>query len=407
MIQLQKLTSRNILLLAALLLVITGGTATALADADGDGVRNIHEVTEGTNPTIADSDGDGLTDGRELYTHNTDPTDPDTDDDGLTDGREHNVLGTDPLSADTDGDGLSDSDELNKFGTDPTDPDTDDDGRSDGDEITAAERKSPDIDQDNDGLTNIEERAVYQTNVTNADTDGDGLLDGIEVADAEPHGTTNPLRKDIFLEVDTVPNAELPVDDIAALKQTFDSAPVENPGGESGINLHVVTSEEPVPYDETTETYEHYDILREEFDNKGLGFWHVLITNEIQVSYTNASIGGTYSRGDYGVLIQQQQNGATGSTVLHELGHALGLTTEKFSGIDTTRFNGTTYPSVMNYHSVPSCDGKHVNTSCDPRYIYYNYSDGSASENDFNDWGFIEDQMRTPPTDKLNETATE
>lgn len=65
-------------------------------DDDGDFLLSDLEATLGTDPEVADSDGDGLRDGHEVNFHLTDPTNPDSDGDGDNDGWEVDV-GLDPL----------------------------------------------------------------------------------------------------------------------------------------------------------------------------------------------------------------------------------------------------------------------------------------------------------------------
>ena len=87
----------------------------ALADADGDGLRNT--VAGGIDPDDSkiDSDGDGLTDRYELEHRSVgyilSPIQRDTDSDGLTDYQEAH-LGTNPGVADSDNDGLLDGEEV-------------------------------------------------------------------------------------------------------------------------------------------------------------------------------------------------------------------------------------------------------------------------------------------------------
>ena len=70
----------------------------AQEDKDGDGLSNLEEFKQGTNPALADSDGDGLKDASELSTHHTNPLLADSDGDGLNDNVEI-LTGTDPLKA--------------------------------------------------------------------------------------------------------------------------------------------------------------------------------------------------------------------------------------------------------------------------------------------------------------------
>ncbi|MEA2033519.1 MAG: binary toxin-like calcium binding domain-containing protein [Euryarchaeota archaeon] len=98
---------------------------TTNSDSDGDGLRDVDEISKGTNLNHVDSDYDGLSDGDEVHEYETDPTKRDTDGDGLLDSEE--VFGTygvvtDPTKVDTDGDGISDGEEILGFGFVPIEP---------------------------------------------------------------------------------------------------------------------------------------------------------------------------------------------------------------------------------------------------------------------------------------------
>lgn len=111
------------------------------------------------------------------------------------------------------------------------------------------------VDTDNDGLEDARE-AMLGTDPNNPDTDGDRLLDGWEAfgmvpsfggatANAQPVPIpgANPLRKDVFVEVDWMRDAghthEFRRAAIDRVEDAFTRAPVFNPSGEFGLNIHV------------------------------------------------------------------------------------------------------------------------------------------------------------------------
>ena len=115
-----------------------------------------------------------------------------------------------------------------------------------------------DRDSDGDGLPDRVE-ASLGTDPYKADTDGDGLLDSWEAqgfVPAEP-GTAraqpvplpgaNALRRDIYVEADWMRDAthshEFRRNAISRVEDAFTRAPVNNPSGEMGVNIHIDTGQ--------------------------------------------------------------------------------------------------------------------------------------------------------------------
>jgi hypothetical protein len=354
------------------------------SDTDGDDLSDGAEVSEhGTNPRVADTDADGLNDGAELHDHGTDPTDSDTDGDGLNDGAEIEHE-TDPTVADTDGDGLDDSAEVNLHETDPLQSDTDGDGLDDSPEVHEYRTDPAVADTDADGLDDGAEINEYETNPIDRDTDGDGLPDGAEVHNSERYPGADPLRTDVYVEVDRMEGTELPDREAERIVDRYADAPVKNPDGSAGIALHFVESE-TVPATEPLEQSLARDAgLRkykdEYFENDGYGYHYLLIAKDIE------DAGGYAYRGQMAAT-HYDFRGATGYVVMHELGHSVGLSSRDFDGIDSEKYSHHEYPSVMNYNVGAG---------------EYKYSDGTAGPNDFDDWAHIASQMYTPSTEKLD-----
>lgn len=108
-----------------------------LRDVDGDGLREVEEVSIGTDSLISDTDEDGLSDGKEQIDYKSNPLEVDTDGDGIDDSTEItegydilvpendkdgdgliDVMDPIPDSADYDEDGFTDAQEVQN-GTDP------------------------------------------------------------------------------------------------------------------------------------------------------------------------------------------------------------------------------------------------------------------------------------------------
>jgi len=366
------------------------GTNPTKKDTDDDGLVDATEVNGETDPTDADTDDDGLEDGTEVNDAGTDPTDPDTDSDDLQDGEEYNIYETDPTDSDTDGDSLEDGDELNRYSTDPTDTDTDGDTLSDGREVNELETSPTDRDTDGDKLSDSAEYEIG-TNPTDPDTDNDGLSDGVEASSLQYIGEDgDPLRKDLFVEIDRESGVSgLSQSEINQLISTFEMAPVDNPNGQDGVSLHMYESDTDVsvPTPLTLDSYsgdEYQD--SDVFDLKQNGFHHVLIVEQAG----DDSKAGVTSRSIDGMLVQPQSvEDETGSTLMHELGHNLGLWPRTYSGIDSTDKSWEEYPSVMNYNSAVYCDslfGMDYNCEYDQTF---QFSDGTGHD----DWEVVEEEF--------------
>lgn len=377
---------------------IARGTDPLESDTDDDGLNDSVEATYGTDATVNDTDGDGLLDGKEVNDYETNPKDADSDDDGLDDSEEINEYDTDPNDADTDDDGLDDGDEISE-GADPRDTDTDDDGLQDGEEIregTDPTRADSDndglsdgeelefgsdptiIDTDNDGLDDAEEHELG-TDPTNEDTDGDGLSDGDEVK-VNALGDAEPLQKDVFIELDWMRGEKPSRDTIQDVVDVFDDAPVKNPDGTTGINLHVEYSEE-VEYKQEATPGTVFEILRKNMEYEHCGYYYALAIDRTDrddtIAYTlsnhkNKPIAfKTDAKSGY-----YYRDGAIRNAFMHEIGHVLGISNDDYHGVDSRTVDYDAYPSVMNYNSPaaslefntgkPFDDWEHMVENMDP-----------------------------------------
>jgi hypothetical protein len=388
-----------------------GGTNPVHPDTDRDGVHDGAEIENGTDPNKKDTDGDGLSDHEELkpakqrtihsdsiddgntqlerVNGKTDPLISDTDKDGLSDGREVNTIGSSPVITDTDKDGLPDGVEVNKHRTDPTDADTDNDSLADGREIVAVGTDPRDADTDDDlAMDGMELNA--ETDPTSPDTDQDGFLDGVELSNHEHMADADPLRKDVFIEVDYADESLRPDDgSYTRLVNAFNDAPVSNPNGENRIAVHVIEASEPATgVDETLNMYEYVNrVYRDESvrETAGEGVFHVMVVEDVK--HGSDDVSGVTSMDANGMLVEKHDRDITGSILMHELGHNLGLWETVYPGIDSNEKTWDEYPSVMNYNY--------------PRYVPYEFSPGPGHD----DWEYIEEHMEEelPNTTKLRE----
>ena len=91
--------------------------------------------------------------------------------------------------------------------------------------VPAAQAYNPDI--DGDGIGNILEMRGY-----------DGNRDGKLEIDYPGMGA-NPLKKDLFVEMDYMPGLLASEEELDRITEIFANMPIRNPNGTTGINLHL------------------------------------------------------------------------------------------------------------------------------------------------------------------------
>lgn len=243
------------------------------------------------------------------------------------------------------------------------------------------------VDADGDGVSDAAEREVYGTDPNESDTDGDGYPDGMEIACDDRLPGADPLHHDLFLEVDTVEGATLDAAAVDHLVGAFADAPVDNPDGESGIDLHVERSDAALPangsVDSESRSGDHDDLRdyrRRYADHGDDGYYYVLVAPNAAFRgddyYAGAGIRGA-------VVVESFDSPAvTSSLIMHELGHAFGLGPEQ-TGVDEERFDREAYRSVMNYNGI---------------YELTTYSDGTDDVGR-DEWAFVAEDRHRPPID--------
>lgn len=244
-------------------------------------------------------------------------------------------------------------------------PDTDNDG-------------IPDIYETNDGV--LLSPIAIGTNPFVADTDSDGIDDGDEVyctsagLNLRAMGAS-PVHKDIFIETDWVYQSGGPPDtnklhgnQADRIVTAFANAPINNPDGSTGIQLHIDYGqnslftggnavEDPsgnntVDLDEDIlDAVEFATIKEANFALNRSGYFHYCILcskYSIEGDYQNSSGIAELYGDDLLVSMGQWATGdhdGIGNTIMHELGHNLGLR----HGGDENRNFKPNYDSVMNY----------------------------------------------------------
>lgn len=222
------------------------------------------------------------------------------------------------------------------------------------------------LDSDGDGLPDDWETNGY-------DADGDGAVD-IDL----PALGANPLRKDLFVEVDwmtaAAPNAGI----WAAIEDAFQNAPVLNSDGSQGITIHVdrgagsgggggsiVTYADGIRFDNLTPsaalTYTNfYTVKQNNFDPDRLDIYRYCV-----FAWDSGHSAGSSGRAEdifaNDFYVSLGSWGATGQradiqtgTFLHELGHTLNL---RHGGFENANSKDN-YNSIMQYgNGWTTCNG--------------------------------------------------
>lgn len=351
-------------------------------DTDGDGITDYEEF----NPKTSDSDEDGLTNHKEINEYDTDPLVKDTDGDGLNDSEEVIEHSTDPLVKDTDGDGLNDSEEVDNYNTDPLSVDTDEDGLTDSEEVDSSTSYDPtDYNTFSDKysdyytrtpvsnlslrtMSNLSESGdrlhfsdpLDSTDFQGTDSDGDGFPDKMESNNENLSVDT----KDIIVRVNWAEGSAPNAAGLFHVRDAFADSPVDDG---AGVRLHFyIDSSVDVPKETTAEKLANTGYYRETADT-GDGTHNALYVGDIaHPRMTGFAISHTF------VI----DSGHTGSVMMHEFGHSLGLGPHTYDGIDSRSKSPSEYPSVMNYED----DNCVFDSEC------YRYSSGTGH----NDWKVIE-----------------
>jgi hypothetical protein len=210
-------------------------------------------------------------------------------------------------------------------------------------------------DTDGDGLLDRREVTIG-TDPTWTDTDGDGLPDGAEVEHPELE-SASPLRYDVFVELDWIAGNKPNPDVIEKLKHRFSIAPISNPDGSTGIDLHITWSDE---IDGPARTPSQRDsLMNGNFDREDDGYFYAIAAEN--ATFGDSIRGHSAGPSDNGQLAftTEVQGDVLDINIvaghfMHELGHSLGIGSGDYAGIDSTLIPFDSYPSAMNYNAPRS-----------------------------------------------------
>lgn len=219
------------------------------------------------------------------------------------------------------------------------------------------------------------------------DDDGDGLRDCWEAAqnlEGVPLPGANPLRKNLYVELDYMEMHKPAPEAIKAVIDAFRRSPVTNPDGTTGIDLHVIV-DESLPHDDLIhpgfclwgalcEGVEFDDLRDQHFGQPSDSvvaretkkwIYRYGIFAHLMEGHGRSSGLGENPGDDFIVSLGDGDHGCTSGgcvdnqagTFMHELGHTLGL--NHGGGEDDDVNYKPNYVSVMNY--TYQLDNQHVN----------------------------------------------
>ena len=212
----------------------------------------------------------------------------------------------------------------------------------------AANAYNPDI--DGDGIPNTWEMKGY-------DADGDGKID----VDYPGMGA-NPLKKDLFVEMDYMPGLLASEEELDRITESFAQLPLRNPNGTTGINIHLDAGSarsakynlgggNEVAHEQLDNTMTKWaEIRSKNMDPNRESVFHYMIWGDAYDEYGSSGLGYVGGRG-FVVTVGPRFWGKSATsdvrvaTFVHELGHNLGMS---HGGTDSVNYKPN-YMSIMNY----------------------------------------------------------
>jgi hypothetical protein len=260
------------------------------------------------------------------------------------------------------------------------------------------------IDSDGDSICDAAE-ARYETNPSNSDTDGDSISDAAELFGSDgvdlAYFGADPRKRDLFIEADYYPGLQPAAAAIDLVVAAFANAPVSNPDGTTGINLHVDLNQQIAAVDADSDlnpVWTDFDVIKAKyFPARRTRFFHYALFANQYNSGGSSGISrgipghdfvvslGTWSTPG-GTVLQQA------GTLMHEFGHNIGL---RHGGHENENYKPN-YLSVMSYNY--QLNGLTIDGS-GGHMDYSRVRIGSVSESSLNELGAFAPLLGTTEAD--------
>lgn len=209
------------------------------------------------------------------------------------------------------------------------------------------------------------------------DTAGDGIPDR-HIIESDLFEGASPLRRNIFFEVQRTPlvTKETVETQMNRIVQFFAEAPIRNPDGSMGIDVHYVYEGVMDKHEEPIDGSDLSKILFDDFQRRRKGYHYLLFAQDLADNLAGRAVED--------VLGTVPDSG----TLLHEIGHSLAFR-GGLIGVDDRQLTFEEYPSSMNYNA--------------PRSAVCFSNDWALDSRD--DWAYLAENMadEAPATYKIDQ----
>lgn len=174
------------------------------------------------------------------------------------------------------------------------------------------------------------------------DTAGDGIPDR-HIMNSDLFEGASPLRRNIFFEVQRTPlvATETVETQMGRIEQFFAEAPIRNPDGSLGIDVHYVDEGVMEKYEEPIDGSDLSKILFDDFERRRKGYHYLVFAQDL-----GENLAGQAVEDVLGTV-------PVSGTVLHEIGHSIAFHAGLI-GVDDRQRTFAEYPSSMNYNASRS-----------------------------------------------------